>query len=556
MSSPLRPFPEVRSAAGRRHILVPTFRVQRWSEDAALAAVRDAMAANESQAAGLTELAMERGCPSRETKEVAEYLAVVISGGGLVPVALPDPPPRGGYPVVHATFRMPDWDNIRPLSELREKDPTTEWSWVAIEVLDHTGVPYAGLEVTLVHGDGRRDRVVLDDLGRHTARAVPKTGRTTVHWPRTLELPASAQGRLGLDGFQLESDDIAVPRRPAGRTVSLTQMRRRYRLVVESVPTVTDVPIDGWAQGSKVMRWGGMRPRNDGTVGTTRAALRLALWRGRGRTMAVAGHCDPLGQDADNDALSLERAVSVQLFAAGRLDEWAEHAFANATELDLQCALVACHSILGLGAASLDDSAAIEAARLELRNGAGLAADGATRVDDWRAVADLYDADLARLFATDRAGLAEIRGAVRWAEPAGVGLGERHPRPAEELADVVGIPALPHRRGSLLVFERVEDATRGVAGTGDELYDGTFERTVVMVPGEVVVQVAVATPDFESIARGRAWVSIGELGALEHVADADGVIRFSALAGEAIAVLAAFDADGVGVMTSSGVATP
>jgi hypothetical protein len=544
----------VRSAAGRRHILVPTFRVQRWSEDAALAAVRDAMAASESQAAGLTDLAIQRGCPSREPKEVAEYVAVVISGGGLVPVALPDPPPRGAYPVVHTTFRVPDWDNIRPLSDLLEKDPTIEWSWVAIEVLDHTGVPYAGLEVTLVHADGRRDRVVLDDLGRHTARAVPKIGRTTVHWPRKLELPVAAKGRPGLDGFQRAPDDIGVPRQPEGRTVTLDQMGRRYRLVVEAVPTVTEVPIDGWAQGSKVMRWGGMRPRIDGTVGTTRAALRLALWRGRGRTMAVAGHCDPLGQDADNEALSLERAVSVQLFAAGRLDEWAQHAFANASELDLRCALVACHPILGLGGASLDDALAIEAAAAELRNTAGLAADGPINVDDWRAIAELYDADLARLFATDRAGLAEIRSAVRWAEPACLALGERHPRPAEELADAVGIPALPHRRASLLVFDRLEDASRGVTGSGDEVYDGTFERTLLVVPGEVVVRVAIATPAFESIARGRAWISIGELGALEHVADADGVVQFSALAGEVIVVVAAFDADGVGVMASSGVA--
>jgi hypothetical protein len=216
---------------------------------------------------------------------------------------------------------------------------------------------------------------------------------------------------------------------------------------------------------------------------------------------------------------------------------------------------VACHTILGLGGAALDDPGALETAHRAVRERAGLAAEGPVVVEDWRAVADLYDGDLAGLLSTDRAGLAETRATVRWTTPASIGLGERHPRPAAELADIVGLPALPQRRGSLLVFDDANDAEPAVHQGGAEIYDGTFLRDVLVVPGEVLVEVRVGTPTDHPIARGRAWISVGDLGASEHIADANGVIRFMALDGERIAVLAAFDADGHGTMVSSGAGT-
>lgn len=160
-----------------------------------------------------------------------------------------------------------------------------------------------------------------------------------------------------------------------------------------------------------------------------------------------------------------------------------------------------------------------------------------------------YDADLARMLASDVAGLAEIRSAVRWAEPAAFAFGERWPRAASELVDVDpdGVAALPHRRGSLLVFETTDDVDVAAANA-EALYDGTFVRTVLPIPGEVVVEVAVASVSDDLVTGGRAWIDVADLGAVHHVADADGVIRLATLAGDRVRVIAAFDADGHGGM--------
>jgi hypothetical protein len=338
-------------------------------------------------------------------------------------------------------------------------------------------------------------------------------------------------------------DPFVVSARPPGAEPRVVAVRR---------PRCTEVAIDGYAQGSKVLRWGGMRPREDGTVGTARAALRTALWLGRGKTMCVAGHADPLGQDADNHSLSAARATSVHLFASGDLEAWAGHAAANADDTDLACALVACHRILGMGPASFDDRDALDAALKGVRMNAGLAEDGPASARDWHAFADLYEADLAALLFTDRAGLAEIRGAIDWTEPPTVALGETWPRPESELTDQVGSSALAHRRSSLLIFEQRDDPQRATETNGVEIYDGTYRRTTVSVPGEVMVDIAIDTPARDPIARGRAWVEIGAFGVHHHIAGDDGHIRFMTCCGDRIAVVAACDANGSGTLIAAG----
>src|SRR5262249_947145 len=149
----------------------------------------------------------------------------------------------------------------------------------------------------------------------------------------------------------------------------------------------------------------------------------------KGRTMCVTGHADPLGQDSDNEALSLARAESVQLFAAGELDDWAEHALAHANDLDFACAMVACHRILGHGSIGGAGGAAIDRALALVREHAGLDPDGPRTSADWKAIAELYELDLAELMFTDHAGLAAIRTEITWADPPVAALGERHPRP-------------------------------------------------------------------------------------------------------------------------------
>jgi hypothetical protein len=359
------------------------------------------------------------------------------------------------------------------------------------------------------------------------------------------ELDRGAPASLGNDPVDWDNipslGELVVPRGDDGPRLDPARP-------VEPRHAVTEVVLDGYAQGAAVMRWGGMRARTDGTVATARAALRLALWNGRGKLVAVAGHADPLGQDTDNDALSRERAKSVQLFASGQLDAWAEHALAHASDLDLACALVACHRILGLGPAGIDDAPKLDAALVAMRRGAGRAVDGPVGLEDWVAFGELYEVDLAALMMTDRAGLAEIRGSVSWIDPPVVAMGETQPVELVERVDVVGPVALAHRRCSLLVFGAADEGPAAVGAGGHAVYDGTYLRTTLRVPGEVLVDIVVATPARQAIPGGRAWISCGALGAREHLASDDGHIRFTALLGDEIDVVAACNASGRGAL--------
>ncbi len=298
---------------------------------------------------------------------------------------------------------------------------------------------------------------------------------------------------------------------------------------------------------------------SENTIGGT--SEQRALWLGRGKTMLVVGHADPLGTDADNEALSAERASSVALFAQGDLENWADHAFEHATDLDWACAMVACARILGLDLPGLDDRKAQGAVRSAVRaagvDGDPLPDDEPPSEDDWRAVAEIYETDLAALLMTDRAGLAEIRAAVRWADPVTIAAGERWPRTeAEQLDPQIGLagpPALMHRRVGLVVLGDMDGPATLPVTDGAALYDGTYSWTVLDPPGEVLVQIQIEDPQRAAIAAAHAWIRVGTLGVFRCTAAADGVVRFPALAGDPIQVVAAFDADGCGTMVSSGV---
>jgi hypothetical protein len=317
MSSGIREFLELTSPTGARHLLVPAVHVEEWSETRAYGAVREALAEGGFDARDLTDLAVERGCRSREPEAVARFLADEVARGALTAISLPEPMPKGSYPVLYPRDRAPDWDNLRPLSDLRGKDPTMEWSWVSVEVLDHTGVPYAGLEITLVHGDGRRDRVVLDDAGRHTARGVPKDGRTKVYWPQRVELSAEAKQRPGLDGFQRMPEDVRVPRDSKGKWSNLDQMGRHYRLVVDPPTPTVSITAGQFAANSSFPTPGILVP----LLGISFADFFADL--GLPRTdpfYQVFGHAEPDGDEAANKALSDRRAKVFAALLVGDVD--------------------------------------------------------------------------------------------------------------------------------------------------------------------------------------------------------------------------------------------
>lgn len=310
------PFRALRSQGAVRHLLVPTVQLQRWSEAAAYRAVFEAMADHELAASDLIELAAERGCPSRERDEAARWLAREIGAGALTPVAVPDLFQRGSYPVLRPDDAPPDWDNLRPLSDLRD-DPAIEVSWVSIEVLDHTGVPYADLEVTMVHGDGRRDRVVLDDLGRHVARAVPKTGRTTTYWPPRLVLPDKARDLPALDGFQRMPDDVPLPRHTDGRSLQLPQMGRHYRLVVQPPTPGVCVSAGEFGENSSFPTPGILLPLLGISLGDFFADIGLPRTQ---PIYQVFGHAEADGAEAANKALSDRRAKIFHALLVGDID--------------------------------------------------------------------------------------------------------------------------------------------------------------------------------------------------------------------------------------------
>ena len=446
-----------------------------------------------------------------------------------------------GAPLVD--LAVPDTPAPRVPASKPQGTRATELAPLCLQLITTDGQPLAGVELTIRGADFERvvttDADGMADLGDVAEGIYVAEPAAPMTLPKAPAAPMQSRG--GIYSRRL-------PRDSTGFEVGTGDPRQI--LVVR--PGFTEVLVDGYAQGAKVLRWGGMRTRADGTVGTARAALRAGLWLGRGRVMCVAGHADPLGQDADNEALSLARAQSLQLYAQGLLDDWASHAHAHATETDFACAMVACARILGTGPVSIDDDEAIDATHAAVRRHASLADEAPVGPGDWRAIADLYELDLAALLLTDLAGLAELRSTITWTDPAVVALGERHPRPDEEIVDAADLVAPAHRRTCLCVFGPQDTPQLAVDSGGDELYDGTYTRVSLLAPTEVLVDIAVDTDARDPLARGRAWIVVGNLGTHEHVAGADGHIRFMTFAGDVIEVVAAFDSKGRGTMTTVG----
>ena len=224
--SPSAPFAVVTTPRGIRHALVPATNVEAWSADRAFDTLMTAMRNDDFAARQLAGLARDRGCLDHTPEAVARWLAQEVGRGLLIPVAHREPSTARGRPVLgHEGFLPDDWSELTPLSALREREPTVEFGWLGIELVDHDGVPFAGYELTLVHCDGRRDRVVLDDAGSHRARAVALPGPTLVGFPKQVLLPDSARGRQALDGFARRPDDVPVAREPKA-ALFLKQLNR------------------------------------------------------------------------------------------------------------------------------------------------------------------------------------------------------------------------------------------------------------------------------------------------------------------------------------------
>jgi len=372
-----------------------------------------------------------------------------------------------------------------------------------------------------------------------------------VETPLAMPLPAPGAVRPGGSALLVErtrQDPFFVTARTPATPTNVVVRR----------PCVTEVLVDGYAEGSSVMRWGGTRCRAtpdepDGApmLGTMRAALRVALTRARGGSVVCVGHTDPKGSDAANADLGLERARSIALFLQGDKDGWSEHAAANATELDEQCALVEVSLILGEPIA-LDDDGGLARTHDALLHWAGLGADTVEAKEEWRAIAELYEVDLASFMRVDVADLEALRAQVHWYEPASCG--ESYPRPEDEWFDpLVGKAksiAVVQRRVGVLVMNEV-DAPARIADVPKEAYDGTYTRTTVETPSEVFFSLALVDEQNRPLPVARAWLS-NDLGVAPAIADAAGMIVLPVCQGEIVRVVNASDASKAGHIVAGG----
>jgi outer membrane protein OmpA-like peptidoglycan-associated protein len=304
--------PRVTTRVGTEYFLILAHDVQRWSYATAremlLTVLREGIGADAVRR--LADSFGFTGDPG-DVDGIANTVAEAIASGRLVPVALPQP--FHGRPVLYRDDSSDPWATAVPLSSLRE-ETTERFGWVSVELVDHRGVPFANTEVTLVHCDGRRDRVVLDATGRYTARAVAYPGPTRVQLPARLERPQPSTPGLAMDGFQPAAGDITVPRSGAA-PVLLSPLDRHYRLVAEPDVRAACVRLVGMLfELNKAF-----------LLPAALEGIRLLAKmyeRMPGAEVLVVGHTDRTGKAFRNDSLSLERAEAIIAYMTDDVDAW------------------------------------------------------------------------------------------------------------------------------------------------------------------------------------------------------------------------------------------
>lgn len=276
---------------GQEFMLVASHDVQPWTRETAmrhvLETLRDGFGAADLRATA--DRLGYRGDPHHDLA-LAAWFGDLIGDGRMLVVALARP--QRGLPVVFQAREVEDWSTAVPLSSLLPQVADDATTWVSLEVVNQGGVPYAALDVTLVHGDGRRDRVVLDDAGRWTARGVAASGPTRVELPARIEPTPAMLAGLTRDGFVREFGDLEVPAQTPGPVVLatlgrhhrivVTPMAWRARLVMDDGAAVARVEIDVLPLANPGLR---VTTGDDGTVALTphvqasRATVRVGAAR-------------------------------------------------------------------------------------------------------------------------------------------------------------------------------------------------------------------------------------------------------------------------------------
>jgi hypothetical protein len=298
--------PTLSNGAGTTHVLVPTSQVVQWSAAQAYALLSDAVREDPTQAAALCALAAERGCDETEIDAALRFVAELLGSGALVAIDVPRRP-SGLRPLLRPGAAV-ETDDVRPLSQLVEE----RTSWVSIEVVDHTGVPYAELALTLVMPDGERRSIRLDRAGRHRAEEVSDPGTVMIVWPEKLELPKDA---AGMDGFVARGDDVAIPRNAIAVGPRPLRLAKHHRFVVMPPPSHPTISYP-----SSIFAIESALPT--AAIGDITKVAQESADRDPSVRFAIFGHTD-LRDDADaNKLLADRRARAVFGVLTGDWDEF------------------------------------------------------------------------------------------------------------------------------------------------------------------------------------------------------------------------------------------
>ena len=260
------------------------------------------------------------------------------------------------------------------------------------------------------------------------------------------------------------------------------------------------------------------------------------------KQVLIVGHTDTLGSDADNEALSLERAENVRLFLSGDREAWGEHSLAHAEVADLQRALAwvdglstdfACHPGIVDNEMGPQTRGALHGFRdaFESLFGEALGDSDAPTAEDWSAFARLYTAAIDE--ANSDPGFSNrVLSSINFAGPGAIGLGERHPT---ENPEQDGLDSERNRRVELIFLDPAEAEFLSDPATCERyLYEkaNSIERTWLPVglacrPDEMVVRLLRENGTPVPSVVCRATTATGEV--VEASTNGDGVAVFRAL---------------------------
>jgi hypothetical protein len=423
----------------------------------------------------------------------------------------------------------------RETDEPRESaPPREELTWIEIEVIGERGlrVPSAELTVSLPNGETRVQRIAEGE--RFRADAIPKGAcHVSLGAPIDLEPPAGPE----------RDYEILVPH---DRATSISLATTRLHTIAVSAPRalVVELTDAGFETGGCLLRPDSREveasegPRTSGLLSIAAALDRafedpsLRLW--------VVGHADTVGGDGDNLVLSLDRALNVQLFTAGKCEAWASHCQTYYTVGDFEAAyrFVAHTFDWDCDPGSVDDDFddASRDARDRFRQryaeltGIELARHVKQNEADWRAIFDMYSRALADAMGMTAGELAGKQSELRFVEPSYEGCGELYPK---EAPDQDGFESLANRRVDIVLVR--ESDVRYLLSPADaaRIYapDRLFRRVHVHVPGasgalgEYVSQLV--DTDGHPVPFERYELELPGGGVIEGRGDAQGFVRVS-----------------------------